>query len=66
MDFRDYPLSLLLKNRDIFTVFDEEFNKGTWLDVTALLNSESSINQLYSDDTVPAETLDRIVARLSR
>ncbi len=66
MDFRDYPLSLLLKNRDIFAIFDEEFNKGTWLDVTALLNSESSINQLYSDDTVPAETLNRIVARLSR
>jgi len=64
MNYRNYPLSELLKNREIFAIFDEEFQKGTWLDVTALLGSESTINQLYGDGTVPAETLDRIVARL--
>lgn len=64
MSYRDYPLSELLKNRDVFKVFDEEFQKDTWLDVTALLGSESTINQLYGDRTVPDETLDRIVARL--
>ncbi len=66
MDFREYPLSQLLQNRKIFDVFDEEFQKGTWLDVTALLGSDSTINQLYHDGTVPSETLDSIVIRLSK
>lgn len=64
MDYKDYPLAELLKNRQVFSIFDEEFRKGTWLDVTALLRSDCTINQLYSDGTVPAETLDNIVARL--
>ena len=66
MDYREYPLSELLKNIKIFAVFDEEFQKGTWLDATALLGSESTINQLYRDGTVPKETLDKIVERLSK
>ncbi len=66
MDYREYPLSQLLQNRKIFDVFDEEFQKGTWLDVTALLGSDSTINQLYRDGTVPRETLDSIVQRLSK
>ena len=65
MNFREYPLSALLKNRDIFASFGEEFAKGTWLDVTSLLDSDSTINQLYVDGTVPVDTLDSIVARLS-
>lgn len=65
MDYREYPLSQLLKNRKIFAVFDEEFQKGTWLDPTALLGSDSTINQLYRDGTVPRDTLDSIVTRLS-
>lgn len=65
MNFREYPLSALLKNRDIFAIFDEEFAKGTWLDVTSLLDSDSTINQLYVDGIVPVDTLDSIVARLS-
>ena len=64
MDYKDYPLSQLLQNRKVFAVFDEEFQKSTWLDVTALLGSDSTINQLYSDGSVPQETLDRIVLRL--
>ena len=66
MDYREYPLSQLLQNRKIYTVFHEEFQKGTWLDASALLGSESTINQLYRDGTVPRDTLDRIVQRLSR
>ena len=65
MDYREYPLSKLLQNRKIFAVFDEEFQKGTWLDATALLGSDSTINQLYRDGTVPSDTLDKIVERLS-
>lgn len=65
MDYREYPLSQLLKNRKIFAVFDEEFQKGTWLDAAALLGSDSTINQLYRDGTVPRDTLDSIVTRLS-
>ena len=66
MDYRDYPLSELLQNRKIFAVFDEEFQKGTWLDATALLGSDSTINQLYRDGTVPHDTLDSIMSILSR
>ncbi len=66
MDYREFPLSELLQNRKIFSVFDEEFQKGTWLDATALIGSECTINQLYRDGTVPRETLDKIVERLSR
>lgn len=66
MDYREFPLSELLQNRKIFSVFDEEFQKGTWLDATALIGSECTINQLYLDGTVPRETLDKIVERLSR
>ena len=51
---------------DALLVFDEEFQKGTWLDATALIGSECTINQLYRDGTVPRETLDKIVERLSR
>ena len=64
MNYRQYPLSELLQNREVIAIFDEEFQKGTWLDVTALLDSESTIDELYCDGTVPAETLDSIVARL--
>ncbi|PHU39325.1 hypothetical protein CSX00_12070 [Pseudobutyrivibrio ruminis] len=66
MDYREFPLSELLQNRKIYAVFDEEFQKGTWLDATALIGSECTINQLYRDGTVPRETLDKIVERLSR
>ncbi len=66
MDYREFPLSELLQNRKIFAVFYEEFQKGTWLDATALLGSDSTINQLYRDGTVPRDTLDSIVSRLSK
>ncbi|MDD6351707.1 MAG: hypothetical protein PUG16_04835 [Lachnospiraceae bacterium] len=64
-DFRNKPLSELLQDRSIFHIFDEEFQKAGWLDVTALLNSESRIEDLYEDKTVPADVLDRIVERVS-
>jgi hypothetical protein len=63
-DFRNKPLSELLQDRSIFHIFDEEFQKAGWLDVTALLNSESRIEDLYEDKTVPADVLDRIVERI--
>lgn len=63
-DFCKLPLSELLQDRSIFHIFDEEFQKAGWLDVTALLNSESRIQDLYDDKTVPAEVLDRIVERV--
>ncbi|MCF0130569.1 MAG: hypothetical protein HUJ71_02515 [Pseudobutyrivibrio sp.] len=65
MSLQEYPLSQLLQNRTIFAIFDEEFAKDTWLDVTALLRSDSTIKALYSDGTVPHATLDRVVARLA-
>ncbi len=64
MDIMQQPLSVLLQNRDIFAVFDEEFHKATWLDVTALLSSESTLSDLYTDGIVPTAVLDEIVKRI--
>ncbi len=66
MDIKQQPLSTLLQNRDIFAVFYEEFQRATWLDVTALLSSESTLSDLYNDGTVPAEVLDEIIKRIDR
>lgn len=63
-DFLKTPLAELLQDREIFGIFDEEFHKKNWLDPTALLNSESGIQDLYQDGTVPADVLDRIVERI--
>ena len=64
MNFREIPLAELLQDRRIFSIFDDEFRKGTWLDVTALLGSESTLGGLYEDGTVPTEVLDNILKRL--
>ncbi len=66
MDISKEPLSVILQDRDIFAVFDEEFQKATWLDVTALLSSESTLSDLYNDGTVPANVLDEIVDRIKK
>ena len=64
MDYKQIPLSELLSDRRVFGIFDEEFHKATWLDVTALLGSESTLGGLYNDGIVPPEVLDRILSRL--
>ena len=65
MDILDRPLAEILVDRKIFSIFDEEFRKAGWLDVTALLKSESSLNDLYRDGTVPEAVLDRIKEQIS-
>lgn len=64
MEFRQIPFSELLQDRAAFDVFHEEFQKGTWLDVAALVGSESTIDDAYKHDTIPADVLDAIMARL--
>ena len=64
MRLKDMPLSQVLRDRTIFGIFDEEFQKEPWLDLTALLQSESSVTQIYGDDIVPREILDRVIERL--
>lgn len=64
MDYMQQPLSVLLQNREIFAIFDEEFARATWLDVTALLSSESTLSDLYTDGIVPDGVLDEIVKRI--
>lgn len=64
MDYKNIPLSEILRDRDIFVIFDEEFQKDTWLDVTALQGSDSTIEDLYSDKTVPEKVLERIEKRI--
>lgn len=66
MELRRIPFSQMLQNRKIFSIFDEEFQKGTWLDVVALVGSESCIDDAYKDGTIPKATLDNIVARLEK
>jgi|GEM_PF-1087891 hypothetical protein len=65
IDITSIKLKDLLANREVFQIFDEEFSGAIWLDVTALLKSESTLNDLYKDNTVPKEVLDRIVKRLT-
>jgi len=65
MDILDRPLAEILVDRKIFSIFDEEFRNAGWLDVTALLKSESSLNDLYRDGTVPEAVLDRIKEQIS-
>lgn len=64
MDYKNIPLSEILRDRDIFVIFDEEFQKDTWLDVTALQGSDSTIEDLRSDKTVPENVLERIEKRI--
>lgn len=65
MQYENIPLKNLLSDRQVFGIFDEEFRNGGWLDVTALLDSESSFSDLYQDGTVPEKVLDRIKTRLT-
>jgi len=65
MKLQEMSLAELLSNREIFAIFDEEFHRGSWLDVTALLKSEGNLEDLYRDGSVPSEVLDRIKERLS-
>ena len=63
-DYRKIPLSQLLADRDIFAIFDEEFQKESWLDVTVLVHSEGSIDDMLQDDVIPQRVLLRIIDRL--
>ena len=64
MQLKDCPLSQLLQNRQIFAIFDEEFSADSWLDVSALLASDATIEQLVNDGTVPEATMSRVINRL--
>lgn len=65
MDFRNIPFSELLQDREVFGIFDEIFQKGTWLDVSALVASDSTIESSYKDGTIPESSLDEIVEKLN-
>ncbi len=64
MDYSNKPLKELLSQREVFTIFDEEFHKATWLDLSALQDSDSSISDLRADDIVPSSVLDSIELQL--
>ena len=66
MDYKNLPLSQILRDRDIFVIFDDEFQKSDWLDVTALLTSDSTMKDLYADGTVPKSVLDAIDERMKK
>lgn len=66
MDYFNCSLRELLQDRDIYTIFDEEFQKKSWLDLTALLRSDGTFVGLYEDGTVPRDVLDAIADRLDK
>ena len=64
MDYTTQPLKEILKDREIYNIFHTEFLKSEWLNLAGLQNSESSLQDLYRDGTLPTEVLDAIAARL--
>ena len=66
MDYKNLPLSQILREREIYIIFDEEFQKATWLELSALQNSDSTMEDLYSDNIVPHDVLDRIDERIQK
>lgn len=66
IDITTISLKELLSDRKVFQIFDDEFRDAGWLDVTALLKSDSTLIDLYKDGTVPKDVLDRIMSKLSK
>ena len=46
---RNRPLSEILRTEKIYNLFFEEFSKEEWLDVTVLLHSDCSVNDILED-----------------
>lgn len=63
-NYMQTPLAELLQDRDVFGIFDEEFQKESWLDVTVLVHSECSIDEIIKDGSIPPSVLERIVKSL--
>ena len=61
---RNRPLSEILRTEKIYNLFFEEFSKEEWLDVTVLLHSDCSVNDILEDGTVPREVMERVASRL--
>ena len=66
MDYKSLPLSQILRERDIYVIFDEEFQKASWLDLSALQASDSTMEDLYSDNILPKDVLDKIDERIKK
>ena len=66
MNYEDMPLCELLQKPGIFEIFDDEFHKDSWLDVTVLLASDSSLKDIVADGTVPDAVVARICDRLDQ
>ena len=66
MDYKNLPLSQILREREIYIIFDEEFQKSTWLELSALQSSESTVEDLLADGIVPKEVLERIDERIQK
>ncbi len=60
----DCPLSVILRDKEIYKIFDDEFSRYEWLDASALLGCEASVKQLMDDQTVPKDILERIIDKL--
>lgn len=63
-DIKKKPLSEILQNREIFAIFDEEFQKEKWLDVTVLIHSDCTFEEMAADGSIPKEVVSRIDTRL--
>lgn len=61
---RKTPLSEILRTEKIYNIFYEEFSKEEWLDVTVLLHSDCSVDEILEDGSVPKEVMTRVATRL--
>lgn len=61
---RKRPLSEILRIEKFYNLFYEEFSKEEWLDVTVLLHSDCSVDDILEDGTVPKEVMERVANRL--
>ena len=64
VELRKEPLSEILRSEKVYNLFYEEFSKEKWLDATALLQCDCSVDDIIDDGSVPKTVMLRIVDRL--
>ena len=65
MEYKNIPIRDLLMDRRVFQIFDSEFSKSKWLNLSALQESESSIADMVADHTIPDDIMKSIEEQLS-
>lgn len=64
MNIYDTPLNELLANKQIYSIFESSFALNPWLNLMPLLESESTINIMHKDGSIPDDIIEDLKARL--